>query len=94
MPKQTSKKPKNKEIRKFPHLTSQIRGRIIKEQPITFMDKDYDKEFHIIIYEDDFYSVIGKSKDNLLSCLLHEDDLTDEMKKHIEKASRYRLLKP
>lgn len=80
-------------MKKFLHLTSRIKNRVIKEQPYVWLDKDDNKEFFVIIYKDGYYSVHGKSKNNLSFCLLYEKDLTDEMITMLENMIKNNILK-
>ena len=50
--------------KQFPHLTTQIKGRTIAEQPIVFFLKNEDCE--LIIFTDGFYTIIGKDKNGLI----------------------------
>ena len=79
-------------MKKFPHLTGQIKNRVIKEQPYTFLDKK-EEEVSIIIYNDGYYSVNGRSKDGLRTSLLNEKELTNEMKSWIRKLKKFKFLK-
>ena len=77
---------------KFPHLTSQIKGKTLKDQPISNPDADYNKDFHILVFNDGYYSVNGLSKDEHSTCLLHEEDLTEEIEKTIKEAVKFNLI--
>ena len=79
-------------MKNFTHLTSKIKGRIIKEQPYVWLDADNNKEFLVIVYEDGHYSVIGRSNDDLSFCLLHKEDLTDKMKSFLKNMVENKII--
>jgi len=69
--------------KQFPHLTTQIKGKTIAEQPFVFFFKE-NEDYGLIVFTDEFYSIIGKDKNGIIG-LIKEKNLPINMKKALNK---------
>jgi len=79
--------------KEFKNLTTLIKGKTIKEQPIEGWDGRSDKTFFILLYDDGTYSVVGEGTNKLGLEFCKTEDLTQEMKNILYKAKKAGFIK-
>ena len=74
--------------KQFPHLTTKIKGRTIKEQPILISGLNNE----MIIFTDGYYSILGKDKNLDYFGFLREKDLPKEIKRELKQKGKTSIL--